>query len=100
MDRAKEIVSLIKFSPKRENLLGESKENQEGPESEVKVILGLCPTRWTVRARCFQRILDNHAALLQPSFDTYAKMESLLIKTLNSQDKSEELRFMEKTVQR
>ena len=32
----------------------------------------------------------------QPSFDTYAKMESLLIKTLNSQDKSQELKFMEK----
>lgn len=32
----------------------------------------------------------------QPSFDTYAKMESLLIKTLNSQEKSEELKFMEK----
>ena len=32
----------------------------------------------------------------QPSFDTYAKMESLLIKTLNLQDKSEELKFMEK----
>ena len=32
----------------------------------------------------------------QPSFDTYAKMESLLIKSLNSQDKSEELNFMEK----
>ena len=32
----------------------------------------------------------------QPSFDTYAKMESLLIKTLNSQDKSEKLKFMEK----
>ena len=32
----------------------------------------------------------------QPSFDTYAKMESLLIKTLNSQDKSKELKFMEK----
>ena len=32
----------------------------------------------------------------QPSFDTYAKMECLLIKTLNSQDKSEELKFMEK----
>ena len=32
----------------------------------------------------------------QPSFDTYAKMESLLIKTLNWQDKSEELKFMEK----
>ena len=32
----------------------------------------------------------------QPSFDTYTKMESLLIKTLNSQDKAEELKFMEK----
>ena len=32
----------------------------------------------------------------QPSFDTYAKMESILIKTLNSREKSEELKFMEK----
>ena len=33
----------------------------------------------------------------QPSLiDTYAKMKSLLIKTLNSQDKSGELKFMEK----
>ena len=59
METAKEIVSVIKFSPKRENLLGEIKENLEGPESEAKGILGLCPTRWTVRASCFQRILDK-----------------------------------------
>ena len=32
----------------------------------------------------------------QPSFDTYAKMESIFIKTLNSQDKSDELKFMAK----
>ena len=32
----------------------------------------------------------------QPSFDTYGKMESPLIKTLNSQDKSEQLKFMAK----
>jgi len=32
----------------------------------------------------------------EPSSDTYAKTESLLIKTLNSQDKSEELKFMKK----
>ena len=32
----------------------------------------------------------------QLSFDTYAKKEYLLIKTLNSQNKSEELKFMEK----
>ena len=60
-----EIVSLIKFSPKRENFLGEIKENLEGPESEAKGILGLCPSGWTVRASCFQGILDNYAALLQ-----------------------------------
>ena len=40
-DTAKESVSLIKFLPKRENLLGEIKENLEGPESEAKGILGL-----------------------------------------------------------
>ena len=65
MDTAKEIVSLIKFSPKRENLLGEMKEDLEGPESEARGILGLCPARWTVRAHCFQRILNNYAAFLQ-----------------------------------
>ena len=30
---------------------GEIIENLEGPEFEAKGILGLCPTRWTVRAR-------------------------------------------------
>ena len=63
MDTAKEVVTLIKFSPKRENLLGEIKENLEEPESAAKGIMG--HTRWAVRASCFQRILDNYAALLQ-----------------------------------
>ena len=63
MNTAKEIVSLIKFSPKRENLLGEIQGNLEGPEPEAEGIL--CPTRWTVRVTCFQRILDNYAALRQ-----------------------------------
>ena len=31
----------------------------------------------------------------QPSFDTSARMESLLVKALNSQDDSTELQFME-----
>ena len=43
MDAAKESVSLIEFSPKRENLLIEIKENLESRESEAKGILGLCP---------------------------------------------------------
>ena len=65
MDTAKQIVFLIKFSPKRENLLGEIQGNLQGPESEAKGMLGLCSTRWTVRASCFQQILDNYTALLQ-----------------------------------
>jgi len=51
MDTAKEVVTLKTFSSKRENLLGEIKlENLEEPESAAKSIIGLCPTRWTVRA--------------------------------------------------
>ena len=38
----------------------------------------------------------GHSLSLRVKDITYAKMESLLIKTLNSQDKSEELKFMEK----
>ena len=50
MDTAKEVVTLIKFSPKWENLLGEIKENLEEVESAAKGIIhvGLCP------------ILDGH----------------------------------------
>ena len=44
MDIAKEVVTLIQFSPKQENLLGEIKENLEEPESAAKGIVGLCPT--------------------------------------------------------
>ena len=67
MDTAKEIVTLIKFSPKRENLLGKIQENLEEDEGELATrgIIKLCPTRWTVHASCFQRILDNYTALLQ-----------------------------------
>ena len=39
MDTAKEVVTLIKFSPKRENLQGEIKENLEEPESAAKGII-------------------------------------------------------------
>ena len=69
MDTAKEIVTLIKYSPKTENILGEVKENieqqDENSDAETSTggILQLCTTRWTVRAACFKRILDNYEAL-------------------------------------
>ena len=64
MDTAKEVVTLIKFSPKEERLLGDIKENLD-EEPAAGGVITLCPTRWTVRASCFQRIIDNYSALLQ-----------------------------------
>ena len=64
MDTAKEVVTLIKFSPKRERLLEDIKENLDEQPATGGVI-SLCPTRWTVRASCFHRIIDNYSALLQ-----------------------------------
>ena len=71
MDTAKEIISLITFSPKREKSPGEIKENLEGPESEAKGILGLCPTRWTVRVSCFQRILAGQLCSSSSGVDNF-----------------------------
>ena len=64
MDTAKEVVTLIKFSPKRERLLGGIKENLDEQPATGGVI-SLCPTRWTVQVSCFHRIIDNYSALLQ-----------------------------------
>ena len=64
MDTAKEIVILMKFSPKRERLLGDIKENLD-EQAATGDVISRCPTRWTVRASCFRRIIDNYSALLQ-----------------------------------
>ena len=59
-----EICVLVKFSPKRENLLGDLQENIEGDfenEEEKRKPISLdklCSTRWTVRAKCYQKIID------------------------------------------
>lgn len=70
MGTSKEIVVLIKYSPKREKLLGTVKENIEH-EFNLEDFEGVSPgiatfsaTRWTVKAHCFKRIYDNYAALL------------------------------------
>ena len=69
MDTAKEITTLIKYSPKRECSLGQIKENLEQEDESDSAacggIVSLCPTRWTVRAACFRRILDNYSALME-----------------------------------
>ena len=63
-----EICVLVKYSPKRENILDSLKTNVEGEvtEADVKKHLSLdklCTTRWTVRATCFNKILEKYGDL-------------------------------------
>ena len=66
MDIGSEIVVLVKYSPKRENLLGDIKDNIEQDFDKASGgLTKLSATRWTVRASCFQRILDNYNDLME-----------------------------------
>ena len=58
MCATKKIIALIKFSPKREKILGDIKTNIE-EQPHVGGLLKFSPTRWTVRAIGFNRILCN-----------------------------------------
>ena len=64
MDTSGEIAILIKYSPKREQKLESIKLTYEEDES-VNRISKLSTTRWTVRANCFQRIIDNYHSLYE-----------------------------------
>ena len=57
LDTSFELVKLIKFSPKREAMLRELKEEIGSDASSVRT---LCPTRWTVHAESLARILANY----------------------------------------
>lgn len=68
MGTAGEIILLVKYSPKREKVLGKLKDLVECDEEEVfnaNGILKLSETRWTVRADCFKRVLDNYQYLMK-----------------------------------
>ena len=62
-----EIIILIKYSPKRENLLGNLKDQVYFAEviyDKAKSISRLYGTRWTARVECFKRVLDNYEHLV------------------------------------
>lgn len=59
LDTCFELVKLIKFSPKREAMLRELKE-QNGDDDNTPSIRTLCPTRWTVRANSLASIIANY----------------------------------------
>ena len=64
MDTSGEIAILVKYSPKREQKLESIKVTYEENEA-VNRISKFSTTRWTVRANCFQRIIDNYRFLYE-----------------------------------
>ena len=69
MGTVAEITTLVKYSPKREQLLGTIKENivfeHEESFEEIESLSKLCVTRWTVRAAAFQKVMSNYAQLMK-----------------------------------
>ena len=66
MGTAEEIIILIKYSPKQENILGSTKkqtESEDDSDFHANNLLKLSEARWTVRAAYFKRILDNYHVL-------------------------------------
>ena len=57
LDTCYEVVKLIKFSPKREAMLRDLKEESG---SDAPSVRSLCPTRWTVRADSLASIIANY----------------------------------------
>lgn len=57
LDTCYELVKLIKFSPKREAMLRDLKEESGNDAPSIR---SLCPTRWTVRAESLASIIANY----------------------------------------
>lgn len=66
MGTVSELTILIKFSPKRERLLGDIQANIEGVEEDLSRVITmdkLCPTRWTVKAKCYGKVIELYDEL-------------------------------------
>ena len=66
------ICVLVKYSPKQEKMLGSVVENMEGEVEESSRSSGqnfnkLCLTRWTIKAKCFKKILESYEVLSELS---------------------------------
>ena len=72
MGTVTEIISLVKYSPKRENLLGNIKDfidfESLHTDDEIEVVptLGkLSATRWTVSGNAYKKIESNYLPLIK-----------------------------------
>ena len=67
MGTAGEICVLVKYSPKREKLLGTLSENIEGTfetDKQARRLDKLSATRWTIWANCFKKIIESYHSLM------------------------------------
>ena len=62
MDVVREIVGLIKFSPKCTHLSNEKLLQSDGPRCGVKP---LCPTHWTVRTEAMEAVIKQYSLLME-----------------------------------
>ena len=62
LDTVRKICILVKYSPKREKLLGNIQGNIEG-KYQTFTLDKLCPTRRPVRADCYRKIVTFYDAL-------------------------------------
>jgi len=65
LETTREITKLVKFSPKREVLFKEKKQEVAPDTPGIRL---LCPTRWTVRGESLSSIVSNYA-ILQDTFE-------------------------------
>jgi len=75
LETTREITKLIKFSPKREILFRNFKQELAPDVPGIRV---LCPTRWTVRGESLGSVIANYAALqetFEESIDTVTDTE-------------------------
>ena len=67
MGNVGEITVLVKYSPKRETMLGTIKDNFETEDEDIfdntTTLSKLCVTRWTVRVTTFRKVLTNYSQL-------------------------------------
>lgn len=68
IDYVKDIVNLIRASPKRTGILMAIQQEDEvtsGVMISRKQLRPLCPTRWTTRHESIQSLLDNYACVME-----------------------------------
>ena len=63
LDLVREIVKLIKYSPKRAHLFSEKLTQSEDPG--VITLKPLCPTRWTARTAAIGAVLSDYSLLME-----------------------------------